>query len=85
LRKTSDLKNTLKKGIKKICENGKDGYFCTRNQGRRSLISFVKKIKKDLHRIYKGFTFAIRKTVKFFDKNEVVKRKENIFFDLFAS
>lgn len=28
----------------------------------------------------KGFTFAIRKTDKFFDKNDIVKRKENIFF-----
>jgi len=38
--------------------------------GRRSLISFGKKVKKDLHGIDKGFTFAIRKTDKFFEEME---------------
>ena len=70
MHKTSALKNTLKKGIKNICESQKDAYFCTRNQGRRSLTSIVKKLKKDLQGMNKGFTFAIRKTDKFFDRNE---------------
>jgi hypothetical protein len=30
-RKISELKNSFKKGFKKICENEKDDYFCTRN------------------------------------------------------
>lgn len=71
MHKTSALKNTLKKGIKNICESQKDAYFCTRNQGRRSLTSTgKKKLKKDLHGMNKGFTFAIRKTDKFFDRIE---------------
>ena len=30
MHKASELKKTLKKGCKKICEIKKDGYFCTR-------------------------------------------------------
>ena len=42
---TRGLRNTLKKGFKKICENGNKYYFCTRNEGD-VLNKILKKGKK---------------------------------------
>jgi len=47
--------------------------------GRRSLINTEKNFKKDLHGIDKGFTFALRKTMKFFERMSKEKEKKYFF------
>jgi len=47
--------------------------------GRRSLTNTEKNFKKDLHGIDKGFTFALRKTMKFFERMSKEKEKKYFF------